>query len=63
MQTYIRDRHVAVVDGPFRSRSTHLGIQVSLYRVTIKGQTVFSSPSRALCRDWLVRQGYRPQRE
>jgi len=39
------------------------GIKVRIFHVRITDQIVFSAPTRDLCRDWLVRQGYFPHRQ
>lgn len=36
------------------------GIRVRMFQVTVADQVVFSAPTKALCKDWLTRQGYFP---
>jgi hypothetical protein len=62
METYQRFRHTAVIDGPVVGASTHGQVRVSLFRVVISGRIAYHAPSRDLCRDWLVRHGFRPVR-
>lgn len=68
MYTYKRLDNVAVIVGPVYSYSTRYektehgerGIRVTLFRVDINGRGAFHAPTKDLCRDWLIRCGYRP---
>lgn len=56
---------LAFISGPVAAWSTHMGLKVELFFVSIALPTgdvrVFHAPSAQTCRDWLIRQGYFPE--
>lgn len=60
MGAYKRNRHTATIEGPVNGFSTRGSLRTTLYVVMIDGKRAFHAASRDVCKDWLIRQGFRP---